>query len=481
MNRARASAQHHGQHADKAQLNQWVTAADVFVRSLIASQFGIDLRNAVAASAIADQGLREQLSAAEEALYGGRITEAVQLAAKAFDQARSRWRRQLKQIDSRSADTRPAHQPDRFDEIIGRLDDLEEVRHFAPDATGHLRVNHLVRVTAQGDDDLPVSAEEAEQVLGFVLGWILRWEAVSTTFDGDRLQRHWASLRPPATSTPELGARVDLAHGVITTRPASIGFLGPVDPERPIFAAELQIVDAPDHGFRLWSHMLEVRIRERWTPQMPSGQVGSTGSWQMNAVEVNPRGLVTLSAPEAEFDLNAVVATVSEAVSHANEALVQRNESLESWQDDHEGLATPYEQALADLEFQGHKVVSNVQVIPVGELSIDAFGVPEPIVLIQVSPELLSLIGLDKQTLLRELPQLSIDQDGAIRVRHDLEPAQIALALLAALERAAEQNQGTRAAAQKRLERKAAYRAALLHELNRADEAGDHPGGGESD
>lgn len=64
----------------------------------------------------------------------------------------------------------------------------------------------------------------------------------------------------------------------------------------------------------------------------------------------------------------------------------------------------------------------------------------------------------------------------------DVEPAQIALALLAALERAVEQNRDKQAAAQKRSEREGVHRAALLLELNRlGDCAGDNPGGRESD
>ena len=82
MNRARSSAQHHGQQPDRVQLNRWATAADGFVRSLVALQFGVDLRNAVAASAIADQGLRRLLAAAEDALYDGRTAECIRLGAE---------------------------------------------------------------------------------------------------------------------------------------------------------------------------------------------------------------------------------------------------------------------------------------------------------------------------------------------------------------------------------------------------------------
>lgn len=67
---------------------------------------------------------------------------------------------------------------------------------------------------------------------GFVLGWILRWEAVNTTFDPDRVRRHWTSLRPPTTSTPDLGPRLDPAHGVVSTRPASTGPFEGVDCDR---------------------------------------------------------------------------------------------------------------------------------------------------------------------------------------------------------------------------------------------------------
>jgi len=465
MNRARASAQHHGQQPDKVQLNQWATAADVFVRSLIASQFGVDLRNAVAASAITDQGLRGQLAGAEEALYDGRTAECVRLAAEAFDWARGRWRRKLNDLNPAAAARRPGHRPDRLDGLAKRLDDLEQVQPFAPDPAGYLRLRHVVGVIARTEGEVSVSAEEAEQVLGFVLGWVLRWEAVNTTFDPDRVRRHWTSLRPPTTSTSELGARLDPAHGVVSTRPAITGPFGGVDSERPILSAQLQVVDAPDAGFELWHHVLEISLRESWTPEMPSGPAGQTGSWSMTAVDFSRRGLITMSAPPADFNLAAIVETVREAIRVANEALVERRRVIDRWHEAYGHLADPYKQALDDVQLDGQPLVLRVEVVPAGELLLDVMRVPEPVVLIHLSPSVLASAGLGETTLWRELPQLTADH--TIRVRQETTPAQIAQALERGLKRAIEETNLEEDRLWSRSDEEATLTAELLRALNR--------------
>jgi hypothetical protein len=464
MNRARASAQHHGQQPDKVQLNQWATAADVFVRSLIASQFGVDVRNAVAASAVIDQALRGKLAAAEEALYDGRTAECVRIAAESFESARGRWRRKLKDLNPAAAAVHHAHRPDRVDRLTKRVDDLEQVQPFAPDPTGHLRLRHLMRAIAQTEGDVSVSAEEAEHVLGFALGWVLRWEAVNTTFDPDRVRRHWASLRPPTTSTSELGARLDPAHAVVSTRPAITGPFGGVDSERPILSAQLQVVDAPDAGFELWLHELETSLRKTWTPEMPSGRSGSTGSWSMTAVAVTRRGLITLSAPPTDFDSTGIVEAAREAIRIANAALVERRRVIDSWHEVHDPLADPYKQALYDVRLDDRPLVLRVEVVPDDELTLDAIRLPEPIVLIHLAPSVLASAGLDEATLWLGLPRLNADS--TIRVRLETTPVQIAQALKSVLKQARERSDLEKNHRRSRSDEEATLTAALFQQLN---------------
>lgn len=311
-------------------------------------------------------------------------------------------------------------------------------------------------------------------MLAFVFGWILRWEAVSVTFDGNRLQRHWASLRPPSTVTPEIGARVDPTYAVITTQPAHTNFMGGIDPDRIIYSAQLRIVDAPEPGFSLWSRALAASLRQHWTPQMPGGSIG-TGSWQTNAVEVNPRGLLTLSAQEQDFDLHAIAATVREAVVQANQALANRRTAIRAWDNDHEGLAPAYRAVLGDLVFHDRPVVSDVQLEPAGDLSLDAWAMPKPSVVIQISPDLLSEVGITEHDLWLELPQLMLGQNGMIRVDDATEPQQIAEQLLASLKRTSERAREQQAAIREQTQQEASYRRALFAELNQTGADGGEP------
>lgn len=100
------------------------------------------------------------------------------------------------------------------------LHDLASAGRGRP-GSGDLGEQHGVGVIARAEGEVTVSVKEAGQVLGFALGWILRWEAVNTTFDPGRVRRHRASLRPPTTSTPEPGARLDPSHCSLIVQPSS--------------------------------------------------------------------------------------------------------------------------------------------------------------------------------------------------------------------------------------------------------------------
>jgi len=208
----------------------------------------------------------------------------------------------------------------------------------------------------------------------------------------------------------------------VSTRPASTGPLGGVDSERPILSAQLQVLDAPDLGLELWPRALETRLRKSWKPEMPSGPLWPTGSWSKQAVEVSPRGLITMSAPPAGFNVGAIVNTVREALRIANEAVVARRRVIDTWQEGHDHLADPYKQALEGVQLAGQQLVLQVDICPAGELTLDEISVPEPVVRIQLSPNVLASAGLDETTLWRELPQMQLDEDHTISVRQEITP-----------------------------------------------------------
>jgi hypothetical protein len=201
---ARNQAQHGGSTPDPALMDGWVDEIEAFVQSLTFAAFGVALHEILLASAIDNEVLRNQITAAELAIDAAVPELAFASAYETFLAARVRWRDQQGDAYNYMAlqasfDADPAHI-----DPAGRSTDYADVSVFASDLGEYHWLIATRRHVAQG---VPVNLDDARRALQFVYHWILRWQTFDARYPSERWRQYFDSLTPPSVGdgqTPEI-------------------------------------------------------------------------------------------------------------------------------------------------------------------------------------------------------------------------------------------------------------------------------------
>lgn len=344
MHRARNSAQHHGIAPDREQLQIWTADADRFVRGLVFAVFGHDLRSTSLSTAVNSDAIRERLARAEEALGLGNAAELLAASRSAFDLARESWRAERAFV----APSAPRLNP--FDELtspavrsqLEQLNDTLEVQPFALDLGEYLWFKSLPQTQPDGPQP---TLDQSSRALSFVFSWVVRWEAFSARYDATSLYSWSHDLRPPRSTTAELGTRITS----VSVSPIEVRVAGtPTTRIRVV----LQLVDAPEDDFEGW-----FRDVQHGLYQYPRDTYEFASITRVGRITVD---LVTTGVDTAR--LRDWIASVLGA---AETARAERARKHASWADDYAHLLPPFQDALLRLTDQaGRPIFCDVRLIP---------------------------------------------------------------------------------------------------------------------
>jgi hypothetical protein len=339
----RNSAQHQGLLPDPAEYQRWAADAQAFVSSLVAAAFGVPLRDVRTADAVTNQSLRETLSDAEHVLdTSGPPKEAFDLVLSAFREARRLWA-----IEHKDAVPRPSA-PMRMNDFtsadvrkaIEIAADFSEVSPFG-DVAEYLWLRSL-----EGSP-VPPTADEASRAFIFVLGWIVRWEAFSSTYATSliRMMGHALKQQAPRTGT---------ASGEPVIKVVSL------DEERTpgMFSVSLQLYDLPEDWQARWIGEFNDALLPRLKAlpfKVTTSRLGGDG------------GLWLSGVPGDRASLSQLVETIKGAIPEADAGYEAAQEDLRAWRAGVPALAAQYDPAVADLEMGGRKFCSDVMFMGRGE------------------------------------------------------------------------------------------------------------------
>lgn len=364
LNRSRNSAHHHGITPDANQLAQHARAAERFLVSLVTELFAIDLRAVTRSAAISDEEVRAELAEAERAVVAGDATAAVHSSMGAFGHARRKWSIQRRDLGIREYSPRPSRDDLTSKEVraaLSAIGEIDEVQPFVFELGTYFWVKSI-HAAARNPGSLfpaaaPISIDEAQRVLAFVFGWVVRWESFTSIYDVGRNTRWHASLRPPSSSQPQSGPRLSSAQSVETRWLNSLTASGMEKVEQ--FTIEIQVVDAPNDGFRGWLRDLNENLRSGW------------GNQTHQYVNADPLGRIRFSFTNPDEDLEAMVRVARDAISAASDSRAQRIEKYRDWHQQRSHVTAPYEAALLPITSHGLAIFRTVGVEPAGELSLD--------------------------------------------------------------------------------------------------------------
>ena len=353
LNRVRNEAHHHGITPDHDQLTRHATAAQVFVSTLVLEAFGVDLDTVRRSDSVVHPAVRSQLAAGENALALRDPVAATQAAGRALNLARTAWgwqRRYIRADPLMSARHREDVSGARdlgMRRSLEELGEIEEVQPFAADVGAYLWARSVISsIRSWGDNpepEIPITLEEAERVLAFVFGWVLRWESFTATYTVDRFVRHLAGRRPPKTDRPELGPRIASVEAI----PPSLR-LQPGEELKMRIA--LQLVDLPEDWPDLWLEELRRQVR------------GKVGPHEIDAI-----GRLTIFGARPDHDVDTLLRQVQTAISTTNEIHGRHAARRTSWPARHADEAAAYRSALERITLDGEPTVIGVTLEPAGD------------------------------------------------------------------------------------------------------------------
>lgn len=309
LHRARNDAQHAGILPDPGQVARWAGDTETFLDKLIETTFQVHLTEVHRADALSNPVLRELFERAEVALETGDATDAVDKGLEAFSVARSHWKlhRQSLGLASPGTGLMGAFSDTVVEQSVQQLDDFVEVQPFALDMGEYLWLCDVARRPGP-----PPDLDEARRVLVFVFAWILRWETFAARYDANAVKTWRSQVRPPTTSQPELGPRLDVTPRIDVT--------GQISPDaRPFITVTLQVLDAPAQDFELWLADVQSELVEAWR----SAQPGET----YVLPTADRAGRIAFPSTHPEVDAQAVVAIARRAIEAANAKKAMREET----------------------------------------------------------------------------------------------------------------------------------------------------------
>lgn len=235
---ARNVAQHGGAGPDPSLMAGWVEDADVFVTSLVAATYGVELGDVFLANAVRTSSLRERIESVEVAINAEDPDRAFGCAYQAFTETRELWREQ--QGDAygymalySSVDVDPRHR-----DPSERAVDYADVGVFTNDLGEYHWLITTQRMVAGG---APCTLQDARRALQFVYRWILRWQTFDARYPRERWQEHFDSQVPPTTGDDQPPTIVDVeVLGTVQIGPQVLNEI------------VLQIANIPERGRGGW-------------------------------------------------------------------------------------------------------------------------------------------------------------------------------------------------------------------------------------
>lgn len=192
LRRVRNDAQHHQIPPDHATLVGWSASVQRFVESVINRALEVQLSLVVLADSICDPGLRQAFGSAEQLLIAGDYASTVRELQDVFRSAREKWdaeHRDATRLHRQSLPLRARSSSDVekvVESKITLMDDLLSVAPFVLDIGEYVWWQSLAN-SLRTTSAVPVTAQDARRAAAFVLSWIQRWEAFSSTYTHDRL------------------------------------------------------------------------------------------------------------------------------------------------------------------------------------------------------------------------------------------------------------------------------------------------------
>jgi hypothetical protein len=317
--------QHQGVLPSFDQLGRWAAETETFVRDLVSTVFGVDLRDASAASAVADTKLRELLHRADEQLEAGDAHGAFESASEALDEARRNWRaRRLgAAAEFPFSGIAKYHEFREIHSAISGVVEQLEIATFTSDMAEWLWLRH-----ERGRDGPPHTIEDARRALVFVITWVLRFESHAARFPAPRWDEWRASQVAPRTGLQGAGPRILHAELDESVRP---------HPEMAYW--QFQIADLPTADDEFMTAVSVASSEGRDSPERVTMSLGL-------------RGELRVAAPR-DLPADKMVAAVRHGLNRAAQIVADRNARNRELAEEAEARAQPYREAFGEAAGRG--------------------------------------------------------------------------------------------------------------------------------
>lgn len=175
---ARNLAQHQGVLPAAEQLGRWAAETETFVRDLVSTVFGVELRDVSSALGISDSGLRDLLHRADCALDVGDASLSFDLSWEALAAARKAWKASRgRGIGVPSSPLFNEYQE--FGEIQSAITNVAELLEIGTFSSGMSEWVWMREQRAESATRSPPTEEDARRALVFVTDWVLRLRATA--------------------------------------------------------------------------------------------------------------------------------------------------------------------------------------------------------------------------------------------------------------------------------------------------------------
>lgn len=344
----RTEAQHRGTVPDQVEFTRWSADAERFINSLVAAAFDVDLQTVSIAQAVETAEVRALLESAEAELAAGNFKASLTSSGKALDESRRRWSAERSDALG-SGKSRPMSMhdltADYVREAVDRMQDVADVGTFASDLGEYVWLRSVRRHMWE---DVPMTRDDAERALAFVVGWSLRWEAFSHRYTMDRPGRWRRSRRPHTTTDSSVRPRLGSVSASIPERDR------PEDQRTP--ALSITLVDLPDSGAEDWLRLFQDKLAPAWRTSELQKDERSGYPW------ISDEGRVTADVVETTAEADQFVELVKAAVEETQTAWEEALAADADSKPDTEALRNEFAAALADIHFQGSPLVTDIEV-----------------------------------------------------------------------------------------------------------------------
>jgi hypothetical protein len=188
LHRTRNLVQHEGLEVDQKNISIWASSTLSYTRSLVSAVWDTDINEVTLARAVRNSEIRNLLEIGERKYRDGLPAESVKASSEAFRTAYKMWKKHYRRRI-------PFHsKPSTFNVVdeksfkylekeISEVNETSLAISLAGDPGEYVWFRNLV---ADDRDIAVATADEAQRALGFVFGWVTRWEAFQESFIPDR-------------------------------------------------------------------------------------------------------------------------------------------------------------------------------------------------------------------------------------------------------------------------------------------------------